>query len=522
MRKSVVLFVASAMILSAPWAWAQRPGGRGGFGGGMGLLAQKSVQDELKLSADQVKQVDEFLAKQRESFSGTRDLSREERQKRFAENAKTSQAALVSILKEDQLKRFKQISLQQRGAQALEDAEVVGALGLTDEQKTKIGDIQTAAREEMQGLFQGAEGGDREAMRKKFETARAATNEKLLGLLTPEQQTKWKELAGEPFKGEIRPLGGGNPGQGNRGGGGNRQRRNRNNDANTSTAPAKQTDDQTVVRLTSFREDGDHSDDDDDKKSDVKKSKADKDRKPKAKKPSGDARHRGRPGRAGFDRRPDFSRGPGNDRDRAWDHVERAIGHRPGGPGHGSMAHRGPGRHGHGPGMPFGMHGRPAFSGPPRHHAGSFASYHGHRGPGEGQFSFAGHGHGPRMGFSDHRGHHGHPAHHGPMMAHHRGHHRHDGPMMADHRGHHGHMAAHHRGHHGPPPHMMARMNHHGPQASFAGHRGHGRMHQAGFTKHGPHGRLEAGKHGHSHRGDRPSQKRRDEDDREDDKRKDD
>ncbi|MEX0978709.1 MAG: hypothetical protein WDZ48_07650 [Pirellulales bacterium] len=520
MRKSVVLFIVSAMIVSAPWAWAQRSGGRGRFGGGMGLLAQKSVQDELKLSADQVKQVDEFLAKQRESFSGTGDLSREERQKRFAESAKASQAALTSILKDDQIKRFKQISIQQRGAQALEDPEVAGALALTDEQKSKIGEIQTAAREEMRSLFQGADAGNRDEMRKKFAAARAVTNEKLLGVLTPEQQTRWKDLAGEPFKGEIRPpFGGGNRGQG---GGGNRQRRNQNNDASTKTPGANQPADQTIVRLTGLREDGDESHDDDakdkksdDKKSDAQKSKADKARKPKAKKPSGDARHRSRPGRDGFGPRPDFSRGPRSQRDRAWDHVERAIGHRPGGPGSGSMAHRGPGRHGHGPGM----HGRPTFGGQARHHAGSFASFRGHRGPGEGQYSFAGRGYGPRMGHFHHRGQYGH---HGPMMAHHRGHHGHHGPMMAHHRGHHGPPLAHRPHHHGPPPHMMARMHHHGPQASFAGHRGPGHMHQAGFKKHGPHGRLEAGKHGHSHCDDRSSHQRRDEDDRDDDKRKDD
>ena len=70
MRKSGVisLSVVLALIVSAPCAWAQRPGGRGGFGGGFGggasLLAQKSVQEELKLSEDQIKKVDEFLAKQ--------------------------------------------------------------------------------------------------------------------------------------------------------------------------------------------------------------------------------------------------------------------------------------------------------------------------------------------------------------------------------------------------------------------------------------------------------------------------
>jgi len=38
-----------------------------------------------------------------------------------------------------------------------------------------------------------------------------AATEKTLGLLTADQKTKWKEMTGEPFKGEIRfgPPGGG-------------------------------------------------------------------------------------------------------------------------------------------------------------------------------------------------------------------------------------------------------------------------------------------------------------------------
>jgi Spy/CpxP family protein refolding chaperone len=231
MRKSTVFFLIAAIALSAPFAWAQRQRGGlfgGGFGGGIGLLGQQSVQQELKLSADQIKQVDELLAAQRESFSGLRDLSREDRQAKMAEADRAAQAKLASILKEDQLKRFKQISLQQRGAQAFTDPEVATALALSDEQKSKIADIQSAAREEMRGLFQGAAGGDREELRKKFEEARTATNEKLMGVLSPEQQAKWKELTGEPFKGEIRR------GFRRAGGDGNRAGRNRPDNASAT------------------------------------------------------------------------------------------------------------------------------------------------------------------------------------------------------------------------------------------------------------------------------------------------
>jgi hypothetical protein len=220
---ALLMFALVIVVAVASPALAQRGGGRGpGFGGGrgpggnsLGLLTQKSVQEELKMSDEQVKKATEQVEKQRESFAGLRDLSREERQAKMQETAKANQAVLADILKEDQLKRFKQISLQQRGGQALADPEIAQALGLSTEQKDRIQAIQDASQNEMRELFQaGAAGGDRQEMQKKAEALRASVNEKSTSVLTAEQQTKWKEMNGEPFKGEIRRpgRGGGRPG----------------------------------------------------------------------------------------------------------------------------------------------------------------------------------------------------------------------------------------------------------------------------------------------------------------------
>ena len=210
MKKLALLMLVLSMIaVSASQAMAQR-GGRGGGGRGPGgnsfsLLNQKSIQDELKLTDEQIKKAEQEAEKQRDSFAGFRDLSPEERQGKIQERLKVNQAALAEILKEDQLKRFKQIEFQQRGSQALADPEVAQALALTTEQKDRIQAIQEASRNEMRELFQ-AEGG-----REKIEALRASVNEKANAVLTPEQQTKWKEMTGSPFKGEIRRPGrGGN------------------------------------------------------------------------------------------------------------------------------------------------------------------------------------------------------------------------------------------------------------------------------------------------------------------------
>ena len=166
MKKLVQISLAAAIVAMAvsPALAQQRqrqPGGRG-FGGGFGggsvfLLTQKSVQEELKLSDDQVKQVKELQEKQRGSFQGLRDLSQEERVKKMREQGEATQKAVAKILKPEQLKRVKQISLQQQGARTLMTEEVSKTLKITDDQKEKIREIQTKSREELRGLGRGEE-----------------------------------------------------------------------------------------------------------------------------------------------------------------------------------------------------------------------------------------------------------------------------------------------------------------------------------------------------------------------------
>jgi len=212
-RLGLLVVVVAVFLAAAPSAWAQR-GGRGGFGGGfganrLGLLAQSSVQDELKLSEDQKKQVGAEVEKSRAAMSELRGADREQQRAKFQERTKANDAAVASILNADQAERFKQISLQQQGPSAYADPEVAKELGLTSEQQDKIKGLTDGLRSEMRAQFQGGGGGEARA---KLEELRKVTDEKLKAVLTPEQQTKWTAITGEPFKGEIRrPLGrGGN------------------------------------------------------------------------------------------------------------------------------------------------------------------------------------------------------------------------------------------------------------------------------------------------------------------------
>ncbi len=209
-----VFVVGVAALLAFPLLAQQRQGGGRGFmGGGMPLwmlLSQKSVQDELKVTDDQIKKTEELSEKQREGFRSLRDLEPEERTKKMQEANQASEKALAEILKPAQLKRLKQISLQLAAVLAFINPEVIKELKLTDAQKEKIKEIWQQTMDQKADIFQNIH--DRAEIRKKRDEVDKSAVEKVVSEFNPEQKAKWKELIGEPFKGEITfggPRGGG-------------------------------------------------------------------------------------------------------------------------------------------------------------------------------------------------------------------------------------------------------------------------------------------------------------------------
>jgi hypothetical protein len=193
-------------------------GGGGGFGGGgLMLLGDENVKKDLGITEDQVKKLEEFQTKIRDEmgqvFQGLRDLSDEERTAKFAEIQKKmtdmTDAAQKAILLPKQIERLKQISVQSqlnRGGGtvfALSNGDLAKELGITDAQKEALQKASETAEAEMQ-----------EKMTKLRDEAR----QKILGVLTPDQQAKLKRLTGEPITFAPFQFGGG--GRGGFGGGG--------------------------------------------------------------------------------------------------------------------------------------------------------------------------------------------------------------------------------------------------------------------------------------------------------------
>lgn len=209
MKRWHVLAVAVVTIaLANSSASAQQPrrGGGPGFGPNpMMLLGQESVQKDLKLTEDQTTKIKDHQQKSFGAFAGLRDLSPEERQKKMQEINQENDKFLAEVLKPEQKKRLDQIVLQQRGGDALTDPKIQESLKVTDDQKEKIKAIGEDFRKTMADFRQQNQGGggDFQAMFQKMQEMRKANSEKLLKLLTTDQQAKWKELTGETFTGKI-------------------------------------------------------------------------------------------------------------------------------------------------------------------------------------------------------------------------------------------------------------------------------------------------------------------------------
>lgn len=243
-----VLAIAVAMLADDSAQAQGRRGGRGGFGrrpDSMLSLAQiEKVQEELKITDEQREEIEKISATygedMQELMSGLQDLSREERSKKMAEMAPerdkiTAEAEkqLAGVLKEDQVKRLRGITIQALGPNALLRADVAEALKLTDDQSKQIKEIVGSEMTRMTpspGDRAGAEGkgkkdgdgdgekkgrkkrgggGDFSQIRERMAEARKQTEAEVAKVLTPEQQQQLADLKGPAFEIPAPQRGGG-------------------------------------------------------------------------------------------------------------------------------------------------------------------------------------------------------------------------------------------------------------------------------------------------------------------------
>lgn len=165
------------------------------------LLRQKSVQHELKIDADEGKKIHAFVSKQWHKAQELAKADKEEREKKFDAMAKENEKFLDECLKPDQRKRLKQIAMQRAGLLWIARSDVATELGLNADQKEKVKALHKEAHKEAMEILRSHEG--KPIQREKLHEMRMKDRKRLMSILTADQKTKWKEMIGDEFKGDL-------------------------------------------------------------------------------------------------------------------------------------------------------------------------------------------------------------------------------------------------------------------------------------------------------------------------------
>jgi hypothetical protein len=207
-----VLPAVALLLVVGPLVGQQRqrqPGGFGGFGGGLtGLLTNKGVQEELKISDEQKSKlksaVEDIGGKYKDDLAAARkDKDREKSEKLLKAMGADVAKAAEGTLKPEQMKRLRQIeiwaALQNGNLQMLTQERVNDKIKLTEKQKDAIKEASDKLGAERREIFQNA-GGNFEEARKKVEEKTKAAVDKFMDTLSADQKSALKELAGEKFE----------------------------------------------------------------------------------------------------------------------------------------------------------------------------------------------------------------------------------------------------------------------------------------------------------------------------------
>jgi len=165
------------------------------------LIHDEAVLDELKLTPHQRKSVREILDPLDLRGFPLRNKSATEANEGFAKLAAEAKAALVKVLKPQQVQRLEQIAFRAQGTEALLREDIAAKLKLTEKQRTEIRQTISRTREDKAKVQKELLAAKIEAAKFSQESERlnVAQRDAINGLLTAEQKSRLPTLLGESF-----------------------------------------------------------------------------------------------------------------------------------------------------------------------------------------------------------------------------------------------------------------------------------------------------------------------------------
>ena len=164
------------------------------------LLRQSSVREDLKLSHKEASKIDHYTSTQWEKAKEINNLPEAERDKKFEEMSIENHHFIEKTITKEQRKRLKEIELQVAGLMCVTRPEVAKKLNLTADQKVRAHEMQKQAREEMEQLLYASKPS---VKKEKLDELHIISRDRLVELLTDEQEKTWEQMTGAPFKGKL-------------------------------------------------------------------------------------------------------------------------------------------------------------------------------------------------------------------------------------------------------------------------------------------------------------------------------
>ena len=199
---SAMLAVAAGAALAQPQGGPPPPGGHGRGGPGRGpnssemILRMTSVQKELRLSADQIRQIEEMRppppGRPPQGGPPPGDMPPPPGHDGPPPLDSPRHDPFKSILKPEQLGRLKQLALQFDAPMTMLDPRNGKELKLTQNQREEIDAI---IREKLPRPERGAE----RPSWSDQQTRKSAATKAVMAILTATQKETWSQLTGTPF-----------------------------------------------------------------------------------------------------------------------------------------------------------------------------------------------------------------------------------------------------------------------------------------------------------------------------------
>jgi len=171
-------------------------------------FSNQEIRQQLKLTEQQYNQLNSAYANAWKTYQQGlqglgNNLSNEQRMQQMSQlyqgfNKSFSPVINDALTDAQQRERFNQLYLQYQGYGAFSDPTIQEKLKLTPAQREKLTQYGQEWRQQMGSIGQNYQTNPENAT-KQYNDLRKQTFEQINGVLTPEQQTQWRQMMGEPY-----------------------------------------------------------------------------------------------------------------------------------------------------------------------------------------------------------------------------------------------------------------------------------------------------------------------------------